>query len=134
MKSGGYRRSSERDADRVRLIPEAVLKNRYQQFGIDGEVLPVFGLPRVGIFGVKAHAGEPFISDIGDLLPIALWGRTFLHFRPRVVKAHEPMNVRTFRTELAVERLDEAIVCRFSRAGEVEGDALLVGPQIRGHD
>lgn len=63
------------------------------------EVPPFFGPPEVGVFwpsevlpktrpaGARifrgyAHAGggadEPFNSDIGALLPIALWGRTSL--------------------------------------------------------
>ncbi len=63
------------------------------------DVLPVFGPPRAGIFGVLTcsptldrpepgfsgcmaqgaeAADEPFMSDIGGLLPIALWGRTVL--------------------------------------------------------
>ena len=39
-----------------------------------------------------------------------------LQFFLRVRKAHEPVRVQAFGPELAVERLDEAIVCRFSRA------------------
>jgi hypothetical protein len=38
--------------------------------------------PALEFSGVKAHrcgsADEPFISDIGALLPIELWGRTSL--------------------------------------------------------
>ena len=34
----------------------------------------------------------------------------FLHFLPRVVKAHKPVGVQTFRSELAVEALDEAVI------------------------
>jgi hypothetical protein len=43
---------------------------------------PVLGQPRLEFSGVKAHpggvAGEPFMSVIGGLLPIALWGRISL--------------------------------------------------------
>ena len=63
------------------------------------EVLPVFGSPRTGTSGVLRcypsldrpgpelpgclaqgvqAVDEPFMSDIGGLLPIALWGRTVL--------------------------------------------------------
>ncbi|MFO0408007.1 MAG: hypothetical protein ACK50Q_16685, partial [Labrys sp. (in: a-proteobacteria)] len=41
---------------------------------------PILGQPWLEFSGVKAHpggvAGEPFMSAIGALLPIALWGRT----------------------------------------------------------
>ena len=43
---------------------------------------PKLGQPWLEISGVKAHAGmgagEPFMSDIGGLLPMALCGRTSL--------------------------------------------------------
>jgi hypothetical protein len=46
------------------------------------EVLPDFGPAGAGIFGVMAQlsggADEPFISEIGTLLPIALCGRNSL--------------------------------------------------------
>lgn len=54
-----------------------------------------------------------------------------LHFLPGIFKAHEPVRVQTFRSELAVERFDERIVCRLARPGEVKHDALLIGPQIK---
>ncbi|KQU54815.1 hypothetical protein ASG72_04175 [Bosea sp. Leaf344] len=40
------------------------------------------------------------------------------------------MGVKTFSPELPVERLDEGIVRWLARAGEVEGDAALIGPQV----
>jgi hypothetical protein len=40
------------------------------------------------------------------------------------------MRVQTFRPELAVEGLDEGIVRRLARAGDVERDAALVSPQV----
>ena len=46
------------------------------------EVHPDFGAAGAGIFRVKAQFGggadEPFISEIGTLLPIALCGRNSL--------------------------------------------------------
>ena len=43
---------------------------------------PKLGQPWLEISGFKAHAdrgaGEPFMSDIGGLLPMALCGRTSL--------------------------------------------------------
>ena len=46
------------------------------------ELLPPFGPPGWKFSGCIAQGGddaiEPFISDIGGLLPIALWGRTSL--------------------------------------------------------
>lgn len=40
------------------------------------------------------------------------------------------MGVQTFCPELAVEAFDEGVVGGFSRSGEVEFHALLVGPEI----
>lgn len=40
------------------------------------------------------------------------------------------MGVGAFGPELPVERLNEGIVRRLARAGEVEGDAALIGPQV----
>ena len=85
-----------------------------------------------------AHGGpdapEPFISDIGDravgtnfniiLAPI-------LHLGTRIVKALEPVHVRTFHPELAVERLDECVVRRHAGPAEVQRYAFLVSPQIQ---
>ena len=43
---------------------------------------PILGHPELEISGVRAHAGgdadEPFRSEIGGLLPMALCGRTSL--------------------------------------------------------
>lgn len=50
--------------------------------GLDRELLPPFGPPGRKFSGGIAQGGddtiEPFISDTGGLLPIALWGRTSL--------------------------------------------------------
>lgn len=40
------------------------------------------------------------------------------------------MSVQALRAELAVERLDEAVVRRLSGPGEVENDTLLISPEI----
>lgn len=54
----------------------------------------------------------------------------FLHFRPCIVKTHEPVSVQALRPELAIEGLDEAVVRRLARPGEVEDDALLISPEV----
>ena len=54
-----------------------------------------------------------------------------LQFFLRVDKAHEPMGIQTFRSEAAVERLDECIVGGPAWPREVQGNATLVGPQIQ---
>jgi len=46
-----------------------------------------------------------------------------LHFWSCVVKAHEPMSVKTFSSELAVEAFDEAVVRRFTRSREPQAGA-----------
>jgi hypothetical protein len=38
--------------------------------------------------------------------------------------------VQAFRPELAIERFDKGIVDGLARAGEVQGDTTLVGPEI----
>jgi hypothetical protein len=44
--------------------------------------------------------------------------------------------VQAFGPEPAVEAFDERVVCRLSRAGEVQGHTLGVGPQVQiaGHE
>ena len=54
-----------------------------------------------------------------------------LHLRPGVVKRQEPMRVQALCPELAVERFNERVVRRFARPGEVEHNALLVGPHVQ---
>lgn len=54
-----------------------------------------------------------------------------LHFRAGVVKAHEPVSVQAFGSELAIERLKEGVVSGLSRAGEVEHHVLLIRPEIK---
>jgi hypothetical protein len=53
-----------------------------------------------------------------------------LAFSSRIVEAHEPMRVQTFGSEFAVERLDEGVVSRLARSGEVERDAALISPEV----
>lgn len=52
------------------------------------------------------------------------------YFSPGIVKAHEPVGTQSFAAELAVEGFDEGIIGRLAGAGEVEDDALMIGPQI----
>ncbi len=47
-----------------------------------------------------------------------------------VCKAHEPMGVQALRAQLAVERFDEAVVCRLSWPGEIQGDRIGISPEI----
>jgi hypothetical protein len=53
-----------------------------------------------------------------------------LAFSPRIVEAHEPMRVQTFRSEFAIERLDEGIGSGLARSREVEPDTAPISPQI----
>ena len=52
----------------------------------------------------------------------------FLHFLPRVVKAHEPVGVQTFGFELAVEALDEAVMGWLAWSREVQSNVIRIGP------
>ena len=52
-----------------------------------------------------------------------------LAFSSRIVEAHEPMRVQTFRSEFAVERLDEGAQVSFGRVWPIAGPrAALPGP------
>ena len=53
-----------------------------------------------------------------------------LAFSARIVEAHEPMRVQTFRSEFAIERLDEGVVSGLARSEEVERDAALISPEV----
>jgi hypothetical protein len=53
-----------------------------------------------------------------------------IEFFAGIGKAHEPVRVQAFRRELRIEGLDEAVVGRFSRPGEVQRDLVGVGPEI----
>jgi len=46
-------------------------------------------------------------------------------------KIHEPVGVQAFRPQLAVERLDEAVVGGVPRPGEVQDDIVGIGPEIQ---
>jgi len=50
-----------------------------------------------------------------------------LAFSNRVVEAHEPVLVQAFRSELAVEGLDERVVGRFARPAEAQRNPTLMG-------
>ena len=53
-----------------------------------------------------------------------------LAFSARIVEAHEPMRVQAFRSEFAIERLDEGVVSGLARSEEVERDAALISPEV----
>src|SRR5215467_8930491 len=54
-----------------------------------------------------------------------------LAFSPRIVEAHEPTRVQTFRSEITIERLDEGIVSGLARSREVERDTAPVNRRDR---
>ena len=53
------------------------------------------------------------------------------NFSTCVVKAHEPVGVQTFRSELAIEAFNERIVSRFAWSREVQGNTTMISPQIK---
>lgn len=53
-----------------------------------------------------------------------------LHLFAGIRKGQEPVLVQAFGSEAAVERLDEGVVGRFTRAREVQGHAFGVGPEV----
>lgn len=54
-----------------------------------------------------------------------------LHLNAGVVKAHEPMGGQALGSELAIEALDVAVICRLARPGKVEHHPLMVSPKIQ---
>jgi len=54
-----------------------------------------------------------------------------LQFFPGVVKAEEPMGVQALGPQTPVEGLDEGVVSRFARPGEIQDDIVGIGPQIQ---
>jgi hypothetical protein len=83
-----------------------------------------------------------FTRLAGGLLPMPLCGRSThtstvvvstpsLALRPRIVEAHEPVRVQALRPELPVQALDERVVRRLARPGEIERHPALVGPEIQ---
>ena len=54
-----------------------------------------------------------------------------LHFFLRVRKAQEPVGIEAFLPEASVERFDEGIVCGFAGPGEVQRDAVSIGPNVK---
>jgi hypothetical protein len=80
------------------------------------EVLPKSRPGGPGIFRGWAHAGggadEPFKSDIGALLwpDLIVVSTPILHFRARVVKAHEPGDVETLGPKSPIEGFDEGVI------------------------
>ena len=49
----------------------------------------------------------------------------------RIRKIHEPVGIQAFCPQLAVERLNEAVVGGFPRSEEVQCDTVGIGPQIQ---
>src|SRR5262245_48570268 len=51
-----------------------------------------------------------FVADCAVRSLLVVVSTSSLAFSSRIVEAHEPMRVQTFRSEFAVERLDEGVV------------------------
>ena len=54
-----------------------------------------------------------------------------LHLFSGIGKRQEPVRVQALRTELAIERFDEAIIRRLAGPGEVQGDVVRRQCQIK---
>src|SRR5262249_17405028 len=104
-------------------------------------LLPIFG-PGCWAFSSQLRSARAVCRwpidqlDRGFVADRAVWSLLVvvptpsLAFSPRIVEAHEPMRVQAFRSEFAIERLDEGIVSGLAWSGEVERDTTLVSPQI----
>lgn len=49
----------------------------------------------------------------------------------RIRKREEPVGVQALGPEAAIEGLDEGVVRRLAGPGEVQGDAMGIGPQVQ---
>ena len=60
----------------------------------------------------KSHSSAiwGFVTDGAVWPDLVIVFTPILHFLSRVVKTHEPVGVQAFRSELAVEALDEAVI------------------------
>lgn len=65
--------------------------------------------------------------DITSIIQVSTPG---LQLFASIFEVQEPVSVQALAAQLAIERLDERIVCGLTRAGEVEGHTALVSPQI----
>src|SRR6056297_223055 len=76
------------------------------------------------------HGNRDVVADraVGSVLVVV--STPILQLFSGIRKAHEPMCVEAFRTELAVEGLDEAIVCGLSWPREVQRNVVGIGPEI----
>jgi len=85
--------------------------------------LPIFGSPRWRISGSNWSQPTSDVRAIYKLHRNLIANRTVwsdliivltpnLQFFGRIVKAYELVRIQTFRSQLAVERLDKGIVCR----------------------
>lgn len=100
------------------------------EFGSVGtEKLRGFGSCRRGRPRAVHQRDRRLVTDRAVRANLMVVSTPSLHFRPRVVKAHEPVSVQALCQELAVKRLDEAVVGRLARAGEVE--PLVDAPRAR---
>jgi hypothetical protein len=53
-----------------------------------------------------------------------------LQLLARILQAHKPMCVQTFRSEFGIKRLNVRIISGLAWPREVENDATLIGPKI----
>jgi len=84
----------------------------------------------MGCAGAIHERYRRLIADRAVRSDFVVVSTPFLHFLPGVVKAHEPVGVQTFGSELAIEAFDESVVGRLTGPGEVKRHALRVGPQV----
>ena len=76
------------------------------------------------------HCNRNVFSDrtVGSVLVVG--PKPILQLYESICKAHEPMRVQTLRPQLAVERLNKAVLRCLSRPREVRGDVVCVGPEV----
>jgi hypothetical protein len=70
------------------------------------------------------------VSDCAVGSDLVVVSTPSIQFFAGIGKAHEPVHVQAFRPELAVERLDEAVVRGLARPGELRRDRVSIGSEI----
>ena len=75
-----------------------------------------------------SQARRRFVADPAVRANLVVVSPRSVALRPRVVKAYEPVRVQALRPELPVQALDERVVGRLSRPGEIQRHAALICP------
>lgn len=74
----------------------------------------LFGSSQRGCRKAIHEHDRRLVADRAVRSDLVIVSTPILHFRSRIVKAHEPVGVQALGAELAVEALDESIIGRLA--------------------